>query len=219
MNLLNEDNPVHIFLNKLGDIIICNLLFVVCSLPIITIGPALTALYHCMLRTVKGNNPGAIKTFFRAFKENFRQSLLVWLMLLAALAILILNLNFLQQTKTPAGDILFYLSGVLITFLTLLLLYVFPVIAALSGPLTVLVKNAFLFALIHFPSTLVIAVVSILPLYMTYQDLTLFPLYAFCWSFFGFGLTAYINSFLFYRMFRPYLGEEADTWEDSDGRL
>ena len=79
MNLLNEDNIVHIFFNKVGDIVIANLLFILCCIPIITIGPSLTALYHCMLRTVKGNNNGTTKTFFRAFKENFRQSLLVWL--------------------------------------------------------------------------------------------------------------------------------------------
>ena len=78
-------------------------------------------------------------------------------------------------------------------------------IAAFSNTLKNLLKNAFLFAFMHFPSTLAIAVISILPMYMTYQDLKLLPLYACCWFFFGFGLTAYINSFFFYRMFKPYL--------------
>ena len=45
MNLLNEDNVVHVFLNKLGDIVIANLLFILCCIPVITIGPSLTALY------------------------------------------------------------------------------------------------------------------------------------------------------------------------------
>ena len=44
MNLLNEDNVVHVFLNKLGDIVIANLLFILCCIPVITIGPSLTAL-------------------------------------------------------------------------------------------------------------------------------------------------------------------------------
>ena len=79
MNLLNEDNVVHVFLNKLGDIVIANLLFILCSIPVITIGPALTALYHCMMRTVKGNNNGTTRTFFRAFKENFKQATVIWL--------------------------------------------------------------------------------------------------------------------------------------------
>lgn len=84
MNLLNENNIVHIFLNKIGDIVLANLLFILCSVPIVTIGPALTALYHCTLRSVKDNNNGTVKTFFRAFKDNFKQSLIVWLFLLGA---------------------------------------------------------------------------------------------------------------------------------------
>ena len=77
-------------------------------------------------------------------------------------------------------------------------------------------KNALLFAVMHFPSTLLIVVISLLPMYMTYQDLELMPLYAACWFFFGFGLTAYINSKLLYRMFKPYLGEEEDVNEDAN---
>ena len=49
MNLLNEDNVVHIALNKIGDIVIANLLFVLCSLPLITAGPArVFDSYHCI---------------------------------------------------------------------------------------------------------------------------------------------------------------------------
>ena len=87
-------------------------------------------------------------------------------------------------------------------------LYIFPVIAAFANTAGKLLKNAFLFAFMHFPSTLAIAVITILPMYMTYQDLELMPLYACCWFFFGFALTAYIDSFLLYRIFRPYLEKE-----------
>ena len=62
----------------------------------------------------------------------------------------------------------------------------------------------------HFPSTLAIAVISILPMYMTYQDLKLLPLYACCWFFFGFGLVAFINSMLLYRFFKKLLPPEED---------
>lgn len=79
MNFFNENNIIFVALNKIGDIILANLLFILCSIPLVTIGPSLTALYHCMLRTVKGNNNGTVKTFFRAFRQSFRQSLIVWL--------------------------------------------------------------------------------------------------------------------------------------------
>lgn len=208
MNLLNEDNVIHIFLNKLGDIIVANLLFLVCCIPIITIGPALTALYHCMLRTVKGNNNGTTKTFFRAFKENFRQSLIVWLGLLAVGFILFLNIRFLQNTASVMSKPLFYVSLGIAGLVIILALYIFPVIAAFANTTVNLLKNAYVFAFLHFPSTLAIAVITILPMFMTYRDIKLMPLYACCWFFFGFGLTAYVNSLLLYRMFKPFLEKE-----------
>lgn len=208
MNLLNEDNVIHIFLNKLGDIIVANLLFLVCCIPIITIGPALTALYHCMLRTVKGNNNGTTKTFFRAFKENFRQSLIVWLGLLAFGFILFLNIRFLQNTASVVSKPLFYVSLGIAGLVIILALYIFPVIAAFANTTVNLLKNAYVFAFLHFPSTLAIAVITILPMFMTYRDIKLMPLYACCWFFFGFGLTAYVNSLLLYRMFKPFLEKE-----------
>lgn len=208
MNLLNEDNVIHIFLNKLGDIIVANLLFLVCCIPIITIGPALTALYHCMLRTVKGNNNGTTKTFFRAFKENFRQSLIVWLGLLAVGFILFLNIRFLQNTASVVSKPLFYVSLGIAGLVIILALYIFPVIAAFANTTVNLLKNAYVFAFLHFPSTLAIAVITILPMFMTYRDIKLMPLYACCWFFLGFGLTAYVNSLLLYRMFKPFLEKE-----------
>ena len=103
MNLFNEDNFLNIGLNKIGDVVVCNLLFVLCSIPIFTIGPALTALYHCMLRSVKGNLNGAARTFFRSFKENFFQSLAAWLLFLLLLLILLLNIRFLSFQGTRPG--------------------------------------------------------------------------------------------------------------------
>ena len=183
----------------------CNLLFVLCSIPIFTIGPALTALYHCMLRSVKGNLNGAARTFFRSFKENFFQSLAAWLLFLLLLLILLLNIRFLSFQGTDISQVLLYLSEAAAVFLVIGGLYIFPVIAAFSNTLKNLVKNSYIFAFMHFPSTLLLAVITILPIFMTYQDLSLLPLYACCWFFFGFGLTALINSHILYRFFKKYL--------------
>ena len=71
-------------------------------------------------------------------------------------------------------------------------------------------ENAFLLAFMHFPTTIAIAVITIFPLYMTYLDAKLQPLYACCWFFFGFGLVAFINSMLLYRFFKKLLPPEED---------
>ena len=213
MNFMNQDNIVVIALNRIGDVIIANLLFLLCSIPLVTIGPSLTALYHCMLRIVKGNEDKVTKTFFRALRQNFVQSLIAWLALVIVGVILFLNTHFLLQNTSEAGKIFYYLSGLVLALLVIIALYIFPVIAAFSNTLKNLVKNSVIFAFMHIPSTLLIAVISILPMYMTYQDLTLLPLYSCCWFFFGFALTCYINSFLFYRIFKPYLETSEETEE------
>ena len=208
MNFLNQDNFVHTFLNKLGDIITANLLFVFFSLPIITIGPALTALYHCMLRTVKGNNNGTIKTFLRAFKDNFRQSLTIWLLIMAAGFLLVENVQFLADTSGEFAQIFLYLTWFVLILLGAFTLYIFPVIAAFSNKLVLLAKNALILAFIHVPVTLIMGSIFVLPMYMTYADLKLQPLYVCCWFFFGFGLIAYIHSLLLYRIFKKLLPPE-----------
>ena len=214
MDLMNQDNIVHVFLNTLGDIIITNLLFILCCIPVITIGPALTALYHCMLKVVKGNSYQISKTFFRAFKENFIQSLVVWIGIVFFGLILFLNIRFLLQEGTGMSKMFFYLSGLLFALLVIIFLYIFPVIAAFANTLKNLLMHALFFSFRHFLYTLIIAVVTIFPMYMTYHDLKLMPLYACCWFFFGFGLTAYVNSHLLYKMFKPYLGEEEEDVEE-----
>lgn len=138
----------------------------------------------------------------------FRQSLIVWLGLLAVGFILFLNIRFLQNTASVVSKPLFYVSLGIAGLVIILALYIFPVIAAFANTTVNLLKNAYVFAFLHFPSTLAIAVITILPMFMTYRDIKLMPLYACCWFFFGFGLTAYVNSLLLYRMFKPFLEKE-----------
>lgn len=205
MNLMNQDNPVHIFFNTVGDVILANLLFLLCCIPVITIGPALTALYHCMFRIVKGNLNGICRTYFRAFWQNFRQSLAAWAIFLATAGLLFLNIRFLQESKSAAGTVMIFLCGPATAALVIYFLYVFPVIAVFSNRLGALIKNAYAFAFLHFPTTLLIAAVTFVPMFMAYQDLRLLPLYACCWFFFGFALTALVDAVLLYRIFRAYL--------------
>lgn len=214
MNLLNQDNIVHEFLNNVGDIVIANILFIFCSIPLVTIGPSLTALYHCSLRSVKGNSYGTVKTFFRAFKENFVQSLVIWLGIAAAGFILITNIRFLGTEAGRTGHILMILSEGLLVLLVIFALYVFPVIAAFTSSTAGQIKNAVIFAFLRFPYTILIVIISVFPMYMTYQDYKLMPLWACCWFFFGFGLTAYLNSLMLYRLFRPYLEKEEDRSQE-----
>ena len=65
-----------------------NLLWILCSLPIFTMGAATTALYYSTLKIVRGEDSHLTKLFFRSFRQNFKQATLLWLILLAVGALL-----------------------------------------------------------------------------------------------------------------------------------
>ncbi len=204
----NENNFLHAALLRVWDLVLVNLLFIFCSIPIITIGPSFTALYHCTLRIVKGNNAGTFKTFFRAFKQSFKQSFIVWMFTLIAIIVIFTNFNFLKQIDNSYAEILTYMTFAISVLLAIFSIYIYPVIAAFEGTLKALIKNAFIFASLNFPKTLLMLVLWGLPLLMTYIDVQLQPLYVFCWFFFAFSTLAYLCSFMLYKMFKPYLPED-----------
>ena len=68
----------------LGQLIALNLLWILCSLPIITAGASTTALFYCTLKLHKAGDIRVIHDFFKSFKQNFKQSTLIWIMLAVA---------------------------------------------------------------------------------------------------------------------------------------
>ena len=76
------DSGIMRVLSKICDIVCLNVLWLVCSLPIITIGASTTALYTVMLKLVKNEEGYIFKGFLHAFKLNFKQSTIIWLILL-----------------------------------------------------------------------------------------------------------------------------------------
>ena len=211
--LFNEDNFLHIALMRVWEIVLTNLLFILCCIPLVTIGPAFTALYHCTLKMVKGNLTGSFKTFFRAFKQNFKQSIIVWLVTLVMIFVLFANYQFLTFQAGAMSQMLLYLTAIIGLFVAMMTLYIYPVIATFEGTLKMQLKNAFLFSWMKFFKTLIMLIIWGMPLAMTFIDVQLQPLYVFCWFFFGFSTIAYICSFMLYKMFKPYLPEEEEPDE------
>ena len=74
MNFLKPDSPVMNFISTIVDIIILNLLFVICSIPIVTFGAAYSAKYYVAMKIMRGEDTGTIIPFFKAFARNFKQA-------------------------------------------------------------------------------------------------------------------------------------------------
>ena len=82
--MFDVDSPVMNVLNKIMNLMILNLCFVAGCIPVVTAGAAMTALYSVNLKMVRNEEAYIFSSYWRAFKENFRQSTVCWLLLVCA---------------------------------------------------------------------------------------------------------------------------------------
>ena len=98
MNIFNSDGWFSRFFGTLGDIIIVNILFILCSIPIVTMGASMSAMYFTLLKKQRtGENGGVVKLFFKGFKDNFKQSTISWSLFLLISFIFTLDFNLFWQ--------------------------------------------------------------------------------------------------------------------------
>ena len=98
--IFNYDNPVWRFIGKLGDLMILNILWVICSIPIFTMGASTTAVYYVTMKLVRGDDGYTLRNYFKSFKENFKQATVIWLLMLLTGFILGFDLYFFLRVLT-----------------------------------------------------------------------------------------------------------------------
>ena len=144
---LSNDSRFGRLMTRLGIIIGANLMFVLFSLPVVTTGAAFAALYHVMLKTLRGSgvlNP--FRAFWKGFRANFRQATIVWLLAMGFAALAWADIRFMLHAGGAAA---FFRYGVyaVCVIAALLLLYYFPTLAAFDTTIPGLIRNSFFFLL------------------------------------------------------------------------
>ena len=183
--------------------IICNLCFLVTALPVVTAGAGWAAMDYALMKTMKNRETAApFRDFWHGFRVNFKQATLSWLA--GALLLGFLGLEWYWCRQFGGAFRAFQIGILVIGVLVLIvLIYIFPTMAAFEATLPQLVKNCIYFAFTRPHYLLVILFVHIVPLAMTYLFLQLLPL------FFGFAAVSGVTVSLLLREFRPYLKKDA----------
>lgn len=204
---LSNDSTFGQIMGRCWILIGANLMFVVFSIPVVTIGPALAALYYVCLKVLRGDtdlNP--IKTFWKGFRMNLKQGIVSTLVLIGIAIICYIDYQF---CKSAGGSMQIFLYAliVLMIFIGILAAYLFPVMAAFADTIPHLIRNSFFFAFGHPLRMVVVAFLEFFPLFWTYYDRDRLPLYAFLWVVCGFAVIAMLQSHLLIGEFKPYLPE------------
>lgn len=223
MNIFNSDGWFSRFFGTLGDIIIVNILFILCSIPIVTMGASMSAMYFTLLKKQRtGENGGVVKLFFKGFKDNFKQSTISWLLFLLISFIFTLDFNLFGKGGPQENKLMYYTSVVLMILTCFIAIYLFPVISAFKNTLKNLLLQSIYLAAKNFIFTIVIMVLNTLslhdalPAYVLLSSTQVFMVGIFVFIVCGFGLIAYVSSFMFLKAFTPYLDEVTKKYTDDD---
>lgn len=199
--LFRPDSPAMRFMSNVADVVALNLVWLVCCLPIITIGPACTAMC-CVARDIaKGNAPVVLKTFFRAFLENFRQSLAIFLILLLPLCLAGAYLLMAVSGGLEHIPVLKYLCYLSMAIVAVVCSYVYPLLAHFDNTVGNTLKNAFLLPLANPFLALVVTALNLLPVLLLLINPGMFGRCIIFWLLGGCALTAVINAKMLGRFF------------------
>lgn len=194
------DSPLMNFLNKIADIMILNILFLIFSIPFFTIGASFSAAYYMGFKMVKNEETYIVRGFWKAFKDNFKQGTVIWLLLAVVLGILTVDFRIILYSGIEFAQWI-RIAMIVVTFVILLgVMFLFPLQARFINPVKNTIKNAFLMALSHLPTAFLLIVIYAVPVIVLYfipQSLPILILLAF-------GAVIYLKSFLLLRVFKRY---------------
>lgn len=199
------DSPLMNFLGKVCDIMILNVLIIIFSLPIFTAGAAITAAYSVAYKMVKNEESYIVKGFWKAFKENFKQSTIIWLIFLVICLVLFFDYRIIFYSELGLSKWIRYGVMAVTMVLAMGFSFVFALQARFSNTVRNTIRNSFLMALSHLPSTILFVVSYAVPVLIFCFLPQIGPLVLLL----GCGLLPYLKSFLFLKIFKKYEPEES----------
>lgn len=206
VNFIQNDSPLGRFIQKLLELIGLNLLWTLCCLPVVTAGAATTAL-HFALTDQPDLEEGAFSRFFRSFRREFKTATGLWLILLVMGGLLLVCLrivSFWSGWLRTAGTLFFCVPALLWLMITV---YAFPLLARFEIPAGKLTEDALLLGMAHFPRTLVIIGLNLMPFALVYFLPSVVLSVLFVWVPVGVSVTALLIS----RCLRPVFRSLSDA--------
>jgi len=204
--LFDNEGSLMVFLSKLADLVWLNVLTLLCCIPIITAGASLTAMYTVTIKMVNKEEGYIARSFFQAFKKNFKQASIIWIIILFIAVLFYGDYRIVTYSGIVFPKALPIALTAVIILLYCTFLYLFPVLARYDNTIKNTVKNSFLLSISNLPRTiLVMAIQFALPVAIYFSQ-ALFPILFLL----GFSLPAYISSLLFVKIFNK-LEERAEA--------
>lgn len=177
MSVLEYDSPVMTGIGKVVDIFWLSVLWLLCCLPVVTVGASTAALYRTAVRSIREGRGYVTSTFFHALRQDLKVGLELWLVFLALLVAD--YLGFILAASVPErglGFLVLCLYAMIGFVLLATMIYAFPVLSKCSMKCFAILRFGFGLAVKHFPYTLLMAVITVAAALLVWCV----PLFVFC---------------------------------------
>ncbi|WP_342757976.1 YesL family protein [Kineothrix sedimenti] len=198
------DSPVMRFLTVMADLMILNILTIICCIPIFTIGASLTGLNYVLLKMARNEEGYIVRSFFKSFKQNFKQATIIWLIILVFILVFagdILIFNYAAMEFPKALKIFLFVLGL---FMMMVVVYVFPVLSRFDNTVMNTIKNSLFMSILSFPKTILMLLLYAVPIVLFYVTPMAVPLI----FMFGISVPAYFSAKLYSGTFKKFEPEE-----------
>lgn len=149
------------FATKLAYSAYLNILWFICCLPVFTVGASTTALFYVTLKVAKNEEGSLTRSFFRSFKENFRQATIIWLILLGSGILLGVDGYIFYHMRYD--NVLWTLGTavflVMLAAYAIILMYIFPLLARFHNTVRAMFKNALMIGMRFLLCTVLMALI------------------------------------------------------------
>lgn len=211
-NIFSQDSTFTRIMGRIGSIVVLNVLFILTSIPVITIGASATALYKVCFEIGTDSENSVIKSYWKAFGSNFRQATVLWLLFLVCGASAILYI-FMTSGLQSAMRYIAIPFGILLLLFMMCASYAFPLLSQYNNTTKNTLRNAVILCLGYLPKSLLITLIHVIPIIVWLFATHFFMHFVWIWIFFYFSGAGYVNSRLLEKVF--YRDSTADGEDEN----
>ena len=173
------------------------------------LGPACTAMHYVLLKMVRDEDSYITKSYFKSFKENFKQGLVLQIIKYAVGGMLVLD-YFIARSRSSIYAYVVVGMGIILYVVGL---YIFPILSRFENKTRTTIKNSFLMAILALPRSAAMTVISLLPaLVLYFFDLKALPIIIIL----GIAGPSYVNAMLYSVTFKRFEPEEEELTEEEE---
>lgn len=205
------EHPFWIYMSQLGWAVLFNILFIITSIPLITMGSSITALYTVMFEIAanRRDEDTYVHVYFKALWHSLKDSTIVWIITIIVALVWSINLHYFSTLGSTFGDVMYRISQILAFFSYMYFLTVFVVGAKFESKWKEMFKIAFIVLSENILKVFIAAMLAFV-IVVGIIDAVI-RMNVFSWMIIiVFGLAALVSGSVYNKMFNKYIEEDIE---------